>query len=339
MISRFLRGNLRTRYAWCLLLVVAVCNAVVVEASELRSTKSFADIAAAVEKAVAKYGAEHVLLALDIDNTIMSMDNDLGSDHWFEWQRYLLENEPESPSLVASTFEGLLEVQGALYERGQMHPPEANQPETIARLQKLGIATILLTSRGPEFRAVTERELKRCGYDFVPTALSVPKAETETFLPYNPADPERNGLTKTDLEVYKLGDPRPVSYTEGLFMTAGQHKGIMLLTLLKDSPRQIRAVVYADDNLRHIGSVFSAADARGIDIGSYQYQAEDIRVQRFNYGSKKDVDQRWRAIVAESAPAARSTEVAVIEKPVQKNPPRKVIIRRRCCIVCPCCSR
>jgi microsomal dipeptidase-like Zn-dependent dipeptidase len=77
-------------------------------ASELRGTKDFADVAAAVESVVEKYGAEHVLLALDIDNTMMSMDNDLGSDHWFEWQRYLLENEPDSPLLVAKTFDGLL---------------------------------------------------------------------------------------------------------------------------------------------------------------------------------------------------------------------------------------
>src|SRR6185295_18717317 len=86
-------------------------------ASELQATKDFADVAEAVNRYVDKYGAEHVLLALDIDNTVMSMDSDLGSDHWFEWQNYLLTNEPKSPHLVASTFPGLLEVQGVLYNR------------------------------------------------------------------------------------------------------------------------------------------------------------------------------------------------------------------------------
>ena len=44
-----------------------------------------------------------------------------------------------------------------------------------------------------------------------------------------------------------------MSYANGMFMTAGQHKGIMLLTLLNDATRDIKAVVYVDDNVRHVG--------------------------------------------------------------------------------------
>jgi hypothetical protein len=294
------------------------------DASELRGTKDFADVAAAVEVAVEKYGAEHVLLALDIDNTVMSMDHDLGSDHWFEWQRYLLENEPSSPLLVADSFDGLLKAQGRLYEIGHMHPPQPQQPEIIARLQKLGIATILLTSRGPEFRKSTERELTRCGYNLAPTGLPVPNVPLGTFLAFDPANPEKDGLTAAEVVAYKLPDPKPVSYTNGLFMTAGQHKGIMLLTLLKDSPRDIKAVVYVDDNVKHVGNVFSAAVARNLDVSSFHYQCEDIRVQKFNYSDKSDVDRRWREISGEE----RATAVVV------KSPPRKVIIRRRFCRAC-----
>ena len=54
------------------------------------------DVAAAVEQFADQFGPEHVLLVLDIDNTLLAMNNDLGSDQWFEWQKYLLENEPKS---------------------------------------------------------------------------------------------------------------------------------------------------------------------------------------------------------------------------------------------------
>jgi hypothetical protein len=295
-------------------------------ASELRGTKDFADVAATVEGAIQKYGAEHVLLALDIDNTVMAMDNDLGSDHWFEWQKYLLENEPSSRHLVARTFAGLLKAQGLLYDKGHMHPPQPEQPRLIAKLQKQGIAAILLTSRGPEFRAATERELKRCGYDFARTALPVPKAPAGTFLAYDPKNPEKDGLSASEITLYKLPEPTPVSYQDGLFMTAGQHKGIMLLTLLKDSPRDIKAVIYVDDNLKHVGNVFSAATARNLDVSSFQYQHEDALVQRFNYSDKSAVDRRWKEI---------SGAKVTVSKVVEKHPMRSSIVhrrfRKRCC--------
>lgn len=322
--------SLRARLLGCALVAFILSSAQVAQASELRGTKDFAEVAAAVERAVEKHGAEHVLLALDIDNTVMSMDNDLGSDHWFEWQRYLLENEPHSPLLVAKDFDGLLKAQGILYENGHMHPPQPEQPELIANLQKRGIATILLTSRGPEFRGPTERELARCKYDFSATALPVPKAPEGTFLAYDPAKPEKDGLTAAEVVTYKLPEPRPVSYAKGLFMTAGQHKGIMLLTLLKDASRDIKAVIYVDDNVKHVGNVFTAAVDRNLDVSSFHFQREDIRVQRFNYSDKKDVDSRWKAIAGKVESEA---SVAV----VVKSEPRKTVVRKnrslrpRCC--------
>lgn len=323
--------KLRAVVTWCVLVALTQGPAAG-SASELRSTKDFADVATAVEKAAEKYGPQSVLLALDIDNTVMSMDNDLGSDHWFEWQRYLLENEPDSPLLVAKTFDELLKVQGILYDQGRMHPPELEQPGMIARLQKLGIATILLTSRGPEFRAVTERELVRCGYDFAATALPVSNVPNGTFLAYDPLNPEKAGLSAAELATYKLGEPRPVSYVDGVFMTAGQHKGIMLLTLLKRSQRPIKAVIYLDDNVKHVGNVFSAAEARGLDVSTFHYQREDTRVQRFNYSDKRDVDLRWRAIkqAAEAFPASVGPEVITYSPPSYAEH-RRCVRRIRCC--------
>jgi uncharacterized protein DUF2608 len=277
-----------------------------------------------VKQYVEKYGAEHVLLASDIDNTIMAMDNDLGSDHWFEWQNYLLKNEPKSRLLVGKTFDDLLKVQGILYERTHMHPPQREQPEIIARLQGRGIATILLTSRGPEFRGPTERELARCKYDLAVTALPVHGVPSGEYLAYDPARPEKDGLTAAEIVAYKLPPPKPVSYENGLFMTAGQHKGIMLLTLLKDSTRDIKAVVYVDDNVRHVGNVFSAAVDRGLDVASFNYTHEETRVQRFNYSDKRDVTARWKAIEREIA----GGKVAKAHKVAKPNS-RKVVPTRR----------
>jgi hypothetical protein len=298
----------RAAVAWCALAAFVLGSwAAVAGASELRPTKEFADVAAAADRYVEKYGAEHVLLVLDIDNTIMAMNQDLGSDHWFEWQNYLLTNEPDSPFLVADTFPGLLEVQGIIYNLGHMHPPEPLQPALVAGLQKRGVSTIVLTSRGPEYRVATERELKRCGYDLAATALPVHDVPGGSYLAYDPARPEEDGLTADELKTFKLEEPRPVSYENGIFMTAGQHKGIMLLTLMHHTNRDIKAVVYVDDNVRHVGNVFSAAVDRNLEISSFQYQHEEVRVQRFQYGDKGDVTRRWHQL--------RDTIQAVFDEP------------------------
>jgi len=314
----------RAAVAWCALAALVLSGGSAAWASELRPTKDFADVAAAVNRYVDEFGAEHVLLALDIDNTVMSMDTDLGSDHWFEWQNYLLKNEPRSRFLVAKTFDGLLEVQGILYHLGHMHPPEPELPSILAKLQGRGIATILLTSRGPEFRVATERELKRCGYDFAATALPVRDVPGGPFLAYDPAKPEQDGLTPAEIVALKLKQPRPASYSNGLFMTSGQHKGIMLLTLLNDAERDIRAVVFVDDNVRHVGNVFSTAFDRNIEVSSFHYQHEDVRVQRFQYSDKRDVDSRWRTL-----------KRAIDETFITKSRPRDD--RPKCKQCRPCC--
>jgi hypothetical protein len=300
----------------CALVAFLLSVAPVTLASELRATKDFADVAAVVDRYVEEFGAEHVLLVLDIDNTIMAMDTDLGSDHWFEWQNYLLKNEPDSKFLVAKTFEGLLEVQGILYNLDHMHPPQPETPAIIAGLQQVGIVTILLTSRGPEFRVYTERELKRCGYDFAATALPVRDVPSGPYLAYDLAKPEKDGLTPAEIVRLKLPEPRPASYANGVFMTAGQHKGIMLLTLLNDSPRDIRAVVFVDDNVRHVGSVFSSAVDRNLEITVFQYQQEDLRAQRFAYSDKREVTERWQKL-------KRSIDQSLAEKPRLHKPARE----------------
>jgi hypothetical protein len=323
MIKRLLAAQ-RAALASLFLSALIVAPISVVRASELQATKDFADVAAAVNRDIEKFGAEHVLLVLDIDNTVMSMDGDLGSDHWFEWQSYLLANEPDSPHLVGKTFPDLLKAQGILYDRNHMHPTQPDEPALIAGLQKRGIAAILLTSRGPEFRAATERELKRCGYDFAMSALPLNNPTEGTYLAYDPKDPEKAGITPAEVAKNKLPAPRPVVYANGIFMTAGQHKGIMLLTLLKKAKRDIKALIYVDDNVRHVGNVFSAAVARGLEASVFHYQHEDTRVQHFQYSDKREVDDAWAAVKGSEKKVTAAKPQMVEARPVRK-------CRRRFC--------
>jgi hypothetical protein len=268
----------------------------VARCSHITETDDFADVARAVRDYAERYGPRRVLLVLDIDNTLLAMRQPLGSDQWFEWQRFLIEHQPDSPHAVAGTFEGLLEVQGLLYNLGRMRPTQPDLPVLIARLQGRGIYTLVLTARGDEFRVATERELSRNGFDFAQSALPVRGIPQGLYLPYDLEDPEADGLTRREVAAFRLGAPRPVSYSSGIMMTAGQAKGAMLLSLLHRSVVATEAIVYVDDNIRHVGFVFAAIAGRGHEITAFHYTREDVNVKRFQYGDKGEVTRRWRTL-------------------------------------------
>jgi hypothetical protein len=278
-------------------ILIALCvHTAASVAGGLTETREFAEVGAAVVQYAHKVKPERILLVLDIDNTLLAMDNPLGSDQWFEWQRFLLDNEPKSKYLVADSFAGLLDAQGLLYNLSHMHPPQENLPGLMRRLQALGIRTLVLTSRGPEFRVATERELRCNGYDFKKSAMPVRDIPGGTYMPYDPKHPDKDGLTKEELKKYYLTEPKLISYENGIMMTAGQHKGAMLLTLLHDGRDDIDAVVYDDDNIRHVANVYAAVLARGKEITAFHYTREAPNVKKFDFGSKKDVDHRWRKL-------------------------------------------
>ena len=278
----------------------------IVSAAEVRFTTDFADVAKATERYAERYGPEHVLLVVDIDNTLLAMNHDLGSDQWFIWQEFLIKHEPASPNRVADTFEGLLEVQGLLYNLGRMHPPQPDLPALVGRIQGRGVATVVLTSRGDEFRVATERELTRNGYDFARSALPVRDPRGGTYLPYDLEHPDQAGFTAAEVESFDLKPAKPVSYSNGIMMSSGQHKAAMLLSLLHRSDRDIQAIVYADDHGRHVAGMFSGLVGRQIEAAVFHYQREDVRVQAFEYGDKNDITRRWHQL--------RDTLDAVFEK-------------------------
>ena len=107
-------------------------------AAGIRTIDTFGPVVDKVEAYATEYGGDRVLLVADIDNTLLAMDRQLGSDQWFQWQEHLLEHEPQSPYLVADDFSGLLEVQGLLFATTRMHPPEPEQPRQNRRCAALG---------------------------------------------------------------------------------------------------------------------------------------------------------------------------------------------------------
>ncbi len=272
-------------------------------ASSLGETSDYADVVAAVEAAAKQYGPDQVLLVSDLDNTLLSPDQDLGSDQWFEWQSFLLSADPKSRYLVAKDFDGLLRVQGILFTTLPSHPTQPDLPRLIAKVQDAGVAAIVLTARGQEFRNATESELARNGFDFSKTAPVLREqpeqkgvAATLQFVPYRKEAIAESGLSDEECKRWRLADqPRPISYGKGILMVAGQHKGAMLLAFLQHATKSYKAIVFTDQD-RQVRRVYEALAAHGHDVTSIEFLREDPRVKAFNYESKKAVSRHWRRL-------------------------------------------
>ena len=307
----------RLRFATCFVFCFLFCRSLALGQELLRgdtqddvqvvperkslTTADFSRVNSIVRGFVSKHGSDQVLLVVDIDNTLLAMNQPLGSDQWFNWQDGLLRSSPDSPDLVASNFEGLLEVQGTLFALSGMHAPEPDLPNLIREIQDWGVTTIVLTSRGPGFRDAAERELRRNGYRFDESRLHI-REKRGLFIPFDPDQPSKHGLTAAIVAI--LNDRlAAVTYSNGIYMTAGQHKGYMLRTLLaravddKPTPnvaRDFSAIVFVDDHVKHTERMQEAFENdASIDLATVRYSREDGNVSNFKQSSKRHVVDDW----------------------------------------------
>jgi hypothetical protein len=83
---------------------------------------------------------EETLIVFDIDNTLLKMKKDLGSDAWYNWQKVLWKaSAPDSDFAVADNIDDLLKIQRLLYDVGKMEPPETGKtPNFVAWLRSAG---------------------------------------------------------------------------------------------------------------------------------------------------------------------------------------------------------
>jgi len=236
----------------------------------LAETDDLALVADVALQQAERYGTDRVLVVFDIDNTLLAMEQGLGSDQWYDWQKELQEEDPCSDMLVSNR----LAVQGALYFASAMRPTQPDAAEQVQRLQDAGLTVIALTSRGADFRLQTFRELRRNGISFWPGALEPKRGYPESFIPE--------------------GGSRPALYEDGVFLTAGQHKGDMLKALLdKTGSDYPTVVVMADDKKRNLRAVMETFAGTGTSIHAWRYNREDAAVAALDRSAAR---AQWDAL-------------------------------------------
>lgn len=240
--------------------LVAGCAAVALQPAPVtvvREVESFDAVDAAVERSTAAFGAQDVLVVLDIDNTILTSPSDLGGDIWYQWQTDKLSLRPTEEQRVKCLYEDAI---GLLYELAPMRLTDPSLPELIRSWQDQGNVVFALTSRAPKYRAATEREIGRLGIDLSRSPLA----------PAAVPDP-----------VYRETAAREWSYMRGIMMTTGMDKGVMLSMLLQRTGATFDAILFVDDTRKHIDAMLRAfGDSGPRELTLFHYtkvEAERVR--------------------------------------------------------------
>ena len=237
--------------------------------SEVREINDLARVAPALAE-----GGERSLLVLDIDDTLLTSAGFFGSDSWYEWQKSLPAGDPAKPSC-------LFDVISLNYEAGTQQP---TQPDGPALINAIPGDKLLLTSRNPLYRGGTLRTLRDAGY-----ALPAPLAG------------QADG---SSWDFRKAPDAAPVriTYDQGVFMTTGQDKGLVLLDLLRRLGLHYNRVVLVDDGEKNITNMQNALRNAGIDYLGLHYTRVDKTVDAADAQAGRDGWQAWRQLLATTYP-------------------------------------
>lgn len=208
-----------------------------------------------------------VLVVYDIDNTLLKMKRNFGSDQWFNWQSDCLKMSWSCPHSLAKSFDELINIQYEIFSLASMTRTEPGLSHIVSNLQNKSFNLIALTSRGPEARNATERELQKNGFKLSNTAIGY--SIGESFIP--------------------AGEERTASYQNGIFMTSGMNKGKMLRTLVDFFGKKYKAIFFIDDHKKHTDRVYQAyINQLRHGIYTFRYGRQDEIVSDFNQSSKSE---------------------------------------------------
>jgi hypothetical protein len=242
--------------------------------AQIIETPTLAACLKEVERDSAGLAAPDVLYVFDIDNTVLALKQNMGSVQWYRWQQNLIKNG-ELDGRVADNTDDLLKAQTLLYQMSSSVTPEPGLAQDIKDLQAKGSAVLYHTSRSLEVRDISERELTK--NQLLPLTKTLAGYAGHFSYEQGPAD------------------QRAVSFQNGVYMSAGQDKGIWLDWLMAKAKVSPKHLVFVDDEHKNLANVERQFDKK-LPITLCRYGKMDDVVNAFNASAKDSEKSLWLEI-------------------------------------------
>ncbi len=234
-----------------------------------------------------------IVLAIDLENTLLAPKDDLGSEQWFDWQAGLLRSRKagnEEPELLAGNLQELYSQYMSMTVRMKMHPTERHLGSGIQALQKEGFKIIVITSRSPDLLEPTLKQLIDNGID--PSLSTIHNVNTRPHLPYDPEDLSEAGFNEEERHhLYFDRFPREIRLRFGVFFTWEQHRGVLLRALFHEAEFTPCALLYVDNKESFGFQVHEAFRSllTSDHLRTFRYTKSDTRMSRFMEQPKESV--------------------------------------------------
>ncbi len=250
-------------------------------------TDSFAEINSLYHDKVTDRA--NTLLVFDIDETLLTMSQALGSVAWWDWQNELLRQDNDSSKLVAHTMHDLVDVQNVLFQLIKMNVTDQFVVPFIKEASEQGSSVMGLTARGRESLSITLSQLTGNGF--------VDQQNQLLFHTSGPKLSNQDTALGGDLQCDSLTGH--VSYYQGIVFLGSQNKGQALRCILAGSDKHYKTIFFVDDVANNVDAVAKEfANQVGIDVFSIRYTRGDSKKQRFLHTEalQDEADTQWKNI-------------------------------------------
>ena len=227
------------------------------------------------------------LVVFDIDDTLLTSSQELGSVGWFDWQSSLLKNNPNSSFLFANNIMGLLKIQNLLF-----HMVDAKLTDEFVLKFINGIAKksklLVLTARNPLFENVTTKQFQKVGY--------ISQAGENIFQTYGISfDGYRSNII-TPFVCTNL--KRHAVFSHGIFYASGQNKGMALKCILEQSEQTFKNIIFIDDSYKNVEDVANAFELSDVNVFAIHYTHENNKEEKIKTSAmlQTKVFMQWQLI-------------------------------------------
>lgn len=181
------------------------------------------------------------LLAFDLDDTVITMTQPLGSVGWWDWQSELLKNGKDADKLFTTDFNQLVRIQNILFQLVKMEVTDEAVLPLMHKVTNDGAIIMGLTARGKEHLSATLMQLNDSHFSENGALM---------FKKY--------GLKFASGNFFCPQFKREVIYQDGLMLLSGEDKGEALGCILAKSGKKIQTIIFVDDSIKNTRSVSKA---------------------------------------------------------------------------------
>ncbi len=204
-------------------------------------------------KEMDKYREEGVLFLYDIDNTLVTLDQMLGTDQWFCYRLNQLIAETKN---TQEALDKALAEWTSIQYISKIHEVEKGSSEMIKSQQEEGMMCIGFTTRGLSLSHCAVSQLNSIGIDFTTTA---PMKHDLLFL-----------------------TSQSIIFRHGVLFTAGTHKGTALVEFLNQMNFTPKKIVFINDKHKDLAQVEEGCNTLGIPFIGLRYNYLDKVVAAFD---------------------------------------------------------